>query len=599
MKPENKLGRRQFLIASGGLTALAATGFEFTSPEHAHGAVPEDGLMRRFSLDLGHRASRSGPVAALSDGSLLWVTTEPEAPYLSKSMWAISRLAMRRSTDGGNSWSDAQLLAQGTEEYSLLSHAMRQLASGTILHIYSRYSGYDYETGTPAKSLNQIYIQRSDNAGRTWSEATNLNTGERYQGDILSMEQLRDGRVVYPFCFLTDVKSQFAVSVMYSDDDGKTWTRSESVLRTGGGGFESGASEPTVVQLPDGRLWMLIRAQTGFLWESFSEDRGKSWSRAVESRLPSSNAPATACRLRNGEIAVAWNDHVESNYARQSLVVGLTKDGRTFKAVREFDFTDFTDDPTASIPHVTYPYLAEAKDGKLVVSYNKGNWSRHNRPSLARISPQWIAAKVETVDLHDGRTGWHTIDPGKGAAAAVERYVREGDTLWLELEQHPTNKAPTGNVRNIPLVADGEIEIAIQINKPEAFLLFSDSLLSPRSVDEAAVRVRFADEKAFISAGKSERAQNDRRSTQYSFLSRRIREENEVQYPASVSRDKDLKISLRFLADKNHAELSINGGPRVEVKTDPMLGLTFVGFLVANGGRMRFRTMKTTLNSAK
>ena len=595
MKSKDKLGRRQFLVASGGLTAIAAGALEFTSPTPALGAIPEDGLMERLGLDLGHRASRSGPITALSDGSLLWVTTEPEAPYLSKSMWAISRLAMRRSTDGGKSWSGAQLLAQGTEEYSLLSHAMRQLSSGTILHIYSRYRGYDYETGTPAKSLNQIYIQRSDNAGRTWSDAKNLNTGERYQGDILSMEQLRDGRVIYPFCFLTDVKSQFAVSVMYSDDDGKTWTRSESVLRTGGGGFESGASEPTVVELSDGRLWMLIRAQTGFLWESFSEDRGKTWSRAVESGLPSSNAPATAFRLRNGEIAVVWNNHVESNYARQSLVVGLTKDGRTFKAVREFDFTDFTDDPSASIPHVTYAYLAEAKDGKLVVSYNKGNWSRHNRPSLARISPEWVVTKQESVDLHDGRTGWHTIDPGKAAAAAVERYVRSDGAIWLEIEQHPTNKAPTGVVRNIPMLADGEIQAIVQVNKPEAILLFGDSLLSPRNMDEAVVRLRFAGDKVFVASGKAERAQNDRRSTQFSFLSHRIRAEHEIPYPNPINSNETLKISLRFQADKNTAQIAINDGPIVELITDTILGLTFVGFCVSNGGQLRFRTMTTSL----
>lgn len=595
MKSKIKLGRRQFLVASGGLSALAAGALEFTHPSPALAAPPEDGLMERLSLDLGHRASRSGPVVALSDGSLLWVTTEPEAPYLSKSMWAISRLVMRRSTDGGKSWSGAQHLAQGTEDYSLLSHAMRQLASGTILHIYSRYSGYDYETGTPAKSLNQIYFQRSDDSGRTWSEPKNLNTGERYQGDTLSMEQLRDGRVIYPFCFLADVKSQFAVSVMYSDDDGGTWTRSESVLRTGGGGFESGASEPTVVELPDGRLWMLIRAQTGFLWKSFSEDRGKTWSRAVESKLPSSNAPATALRLRNGEIAVVWNDHVESNYARQSLVIGLTKDGRTFRSLREFDFTDFTDDPSASIPHVTYSYLTEGKDGKLLVSYNKGNWSRHNRPSLARIDPGWILVKQAVVDLHDGRTGWHTIDPGKNAAAAVERYVRTGDELWLEIEQHPTNKAATGIVRNVPIVNDGEIQINIQVNKSDAYLLFSDSLLSPRKLDDAVVRLRFAGDKVFLAAGKAERAQNDRRSTQFSFLSHRITAENEVPYPITIKADEVLKVSLRFQAGKNKAGIVINEGPLVGLDTDPVMGLTFVGLSIANGGRLRFRNMKTTL----
>lgn len=426
MDTENKFGRRKFLALSGGLAGLATGAMDFINPATVQASVPVYGKLDRFSLDLGFRAPRGGPITALKDGSLLWVTTDPEAPYLSKAMWSISRLSVRRSIDGGKSWSDGRLLQQGTQAYSLLSHNIYQTKSGTVLHIFVRYSGYDYETGTPEKSLSEVFIQRSNDNGKNWSEAEKLPTGERYQGDILSMEQLRDGRIVYPFCFLSNVKSQFVVSVMYSDDDGKTWKRSSSVLRTGGSGFESGASEPTVVELPDGKLWMLIRAQTGFLWESFSTDRGQTWTPATESVLPSSNSPATALKLKNGEIAIAWNNHVDSNYARQSLVIGLTRDGKTFSGLREIDSTDFTDDPTASIPHATYAYLSEMKDGKLAVSYNKGNWSRHNRPTLAIIGKEWILAKQDEANFQNGRTGWHTIDPGTKASAATETYYNDG-----------------------------------------------------------------------------------------------------------------------------------------------------------------------------
>src|SRR5690349_2164770 len=59
-------------------------------------------LPDRLSLDLGHRGSRGGPIATLEDGTMLWVCTEPEAPYLAREMWQISRLTMRRSHDGGH-----------------------------------------------------------------------------------------------------------------------------------------------------------------------------------------------------------------------------------------------------------------------------------------------------------------------------------------------------------------------------------------------------------------------------------------------------------------------------------------------------------------
>ncbi len=598
MSKDNKFGRREFLVLSGGLTAaVAGSGLIGATDVMAHsGAVPEMGLMERFTLDLGHHASRGGPIGALNDGSLLWVTTEPEAPYLSKSMWQISRLTMRRSTDGGKTWGDGQVLVQGTKEYSLLSHNMRQSANGTLFHIYVRYSGYDYETGTPEKSLSEVFFNRSTDNGKTWGPAQKMPTGERYQGDILSMEQLRDGRIVYPFCFLTSVQSQFAVSAMYSDDDGKTWKRSPSVLRTGGGGFESGASEPTLVELPNGKLWMLIRAQTGYLWESFSNDKGHTWSPATESKFPSSNAPASMLRLKSGEIAVAWNNHVESNYARQSLVIGLTNDGKTLKGLREFDFTDFTDDPAASVPHVTYPFLTETKDGNIAISYNKGNWSRHNRPTLARINRSWILEKKDVVNFDDGRTGWHTIDPGPKRAAAIEKYLLENDKLWLEISQNPNNpdkKAATGIVRNIPLVQEGEIKLTIQSESADGYVLFGESLIQPRNTDEAVLRIRVASGKVFLAAGEEERLQNDRKTTKYTYILHRVK--TETEYPKAITAGEELNVSIKYQGAAQKAIVSINGGPAVELKTSKVFGLTYVGLLASNGGKIRLHTINTTL----
>jgi hypothetical protein len=594
MKSKSEFGRRQFLTVSGGVVAAAATGqMAFAIPEPELSGVAADLVPpRHFTLDLGYRAPRSGPITALKNGHLLWISTEPEAPYLSKSMWSLSRLTMRRSLDGGKSWSSGQILQRGSKAYSVMSFGLFALQSGKVLHVFARSGGYDYETGSPDKSLRELFFHYATDGAKTWSNAQKLDTGERYHGDVLSFEQLRSGRIVYPFCFLTNVKSQFAVSVMFSDDDGKTWTRSPSVLTTGGGGFESGASEPTVVELPDGRLWMLIRAQTGYLWESFSTDKGQTWTHATESNLPSSNAPATALRLRSGEIAVAWNNHVHSNYARQTLVAGLTTDGKSFSGLREIDFTEFTDDPAASIPHSTYAFLTETHEGDLAVSYNKGNWSRHNRPTFARVSRKWLQAKRVVADLKDGRTGWHTIDPGPNFAAAVERYVLEDGLLWLEIEQNQRSKAATGIVRNVPLVADGEVELTVKIPQSEAYLLFNNSLLSPRNADEACLRVRFNDNKIFLGAGKAKMTENNRRTTQYQYSSLKITEE--VVYPRPFAPGEALRVRVQFNAAASRARIAIGDAAAVELKTDKILGLTFVGLLVGTGGKLRFHSMTTT-----
>lgn len=593
MESENKIGRRNFLKASCGVAAAAIAGPLAMAKAPLEAPAPNVDQPYRFTLDRGYRAPRSGPIATLKNGTLLWITTEPEAPYLSRSMWSLSRLAMQRSTDGGKSWSGAQILQRGSKEYSVMSFGLYTLRSGKLLHVFARSGGYDYETGTPEKSLRELFFQHSADDGKTWTEARKLDTGERYHGDVLSVEQLRDGRIVYPFCFLTKVKSQFAVSAMLSDDDGKTWTRSQSVLTTGGGGFESGASEPTAVELPDGRLWMLIRAQSGFLWESFSSDRGKTWSAARESNLPSSNAPATALRLRSGEIAVAWNNHVHSNYARQSLVVGLTRDGKNFSGLRELDFTDFTDDPAASIPHSTYSFMTETREGDLAISYNKGNWSRHNRPSFARVSKAWIQDRRVVADLSNGRTGWHTIDPGPKLAAAVERYVLEDGRLWLEIEQNAGNKSVTGIVRNVPIVADGEIGLTVQVPASDAYLLFGNSLVSPRNADEACLRIRFGGGKIFLGVGRAVRAENNRRTTEYQYSSHKITDE--AEYPRSYTLQESLTVLVGFNANISKARVAINDAAPVELDVDKIFGLTFVGLVVGNGGKIRFHSMTTSL----
>jgi hypothetical protein len=213
---------------------------------------------------------------------------------------------------------------------------------------------------------------------------------------------------------------------------------------------------------------------------------------------------------------------------------------------------------------------------------------------MALISKEWLLAKDDTADLRNGRTGWHTVDPGPKFSAAVETYVLEDNDLWLEIGQHKQNKQTTGIVRNVPLVADGEIRLTVKVPKADAYLLFGNSLLSPRNADEGSLRLRFADNnKVYLAAGKPERTQNNRRSTEYSYISHVINEE--VEYPRAFDPNEALNISVRYNAANCTAQISINDGERVELKTAEIIGLTFVGLLTANGGLIRFNSIRTIL----
>jgi len=62
--------------------------------------------------------------------------------------------------------------------------------------------------------------------------------------------------------------------VVLTADNGATWTESESKLISpcyqGFNGNNEGACEPAIEPLLDGRIWMLMRTQAGFLYQSYS-----------------------------------------------------------------------------------------------------------------------------------------------------------------------------------------------------------------------------------------------------------------------------------------------------------------------------------------
>ena len=352
------------------------------------------------------------------------------------------------------------------------------------------------------------------------------------------MEELRDGRLVYPFAFLTSKQGQFAVSALYSDDDGKSWRRSVSVLEAGGAGYESGASEPTVVELADKRLLMLIRAQSGFLWRSYSRDRGQTWSPAEPSRLPSSNSPATALRLRSGKIAVAWNHHVDGNYARQSLVLGITPDGEEFECLRELDGTDFPDNPAEPVQHTTYPYLTEPREGLVAVSYNKGTWTGHNRPALALTSAAWLRATEETVDFADGRVGWHTVNPGPNRRAAVGEVRRRGRSQSRRITRDRAGQGHRGARGHQPESGAGAQRVDSRHGDgdkagslPPAARHAAHSGRDGRRVPAASLRKRRGD---LCGRGQSTRtSRGTRRTTKFSYVRHAV--ESEQKHPAGFT----------------------------------------------------------------
>lgn len=102
-----------------------------------------------------------------------------------------------------------------------------------------------------------------------------------------------------------------------SDDGGLTWFRSQNTICSPahevggvhkGHRWQNGGVEGTIVELKDGRLWILVRTSQDQHWESFSSDYGGTWSPAQPSRFWGTLTMPTISRLDDGRLLMLWTN---------------------------------------------------------------------------------------------------------------------------------------------------------------------------------------------------------------------------------------------------------------------------------------------------
>ena len=80
--------------------------------------------------------------------------------------------------------------------------------------------------------------------------------------------------------------------------------------------------EPTVAELSDGRLLMLIRTHWDRFWEAFSDDGGLSWRTVHPSQIVPPSAPGHLLKLHSGRLVLVYNGPP----AHQELSVAFSED---------------------------------------------------------------------------------------------------------------------------------------------------------------------------------------------------------------------------------------------------------------------------------
>lgn len=238
---------------------------------------------------------RRGSFLPLNDGSLLCADSQ----------------GLAISHDDGATWSETRPAAHGQNAREPAACALRETAPGHWVMVFldmlspRRRFGWNDQTGEPdAASCCELHAIRSLDGGRTWSDRQVLLDG--YNANFFGFIRTAAGRLVLVAEHLVTRPGRWVSCSLVSDDEGVTWQRS-NLIDLGGHGHHDGATEPTVAELGDGRLLMLIRTNLGCFWQAFSEDGGRYWRTIGRSTLDASSSPGQLVRLQSGRLLLVWN----------------------------------------------------------------------------------------------------------------------------------------------------------------------------------------------------------------------------------------------------------------------------------------------------
>lgn len=295
-------------------------------------------------------------------------------------------LVLKRSTDGGATWSVMKIIEDSGKFWSSANPAtVVDRQTGRIWVFYLRCKpGRNTDAARPGTDDAANLARTSDDNGVTWSEPIDQTKVARDMADPqwrISVPgpggaiQDRKGRLIVPMWKV----APWGGFAIFSEDHGRTWQRGAIVPGKQGG------DEDQLVELSDGRILLDIRQHGGpHRWMATSSDGGRTWS------APRPGVPVTpvCCAIERYTRKSAGDDCDRivwtgpAGPGRSKLVVRTSVDeGLTFPYERVI-----SEGPAA------YSDLTVLKDKSVGVLWERGNYrfitfTRLDRDSLAPRTP--------------------------------------------------------------------------------------------------------------------------------------------------------------------------------------------------------------------
>jgi sialidase-1 len=294
-------------------------------------------------------------------------------------------LVMRRSLDGGRTWTPSQTIVAPKEGGAGDASLLLDAKSNRVWCFYAYGPpGIGFPTAQPgertgAKTL-QIHAIHSDDDGASWSnpavDLTPQIKDPSWQAVFVTSGthfMTSRGRMILPLVVRAQRQGPITARNAYSDDRGKTWKVGPAI--------GDGTDESKVTEVSDGTILQNMRSTGGFRLVARSRDGSVTFDAPVADRTlidPGCNAGIAV--VRKGVLAFT---NAASKSKRENLTIRLSDDGGS----------SWTAAKVLHAGPAAYSTVVPLQYGKrkgVAVLYERGDRHAVERITFAVVDESWI-----------------------------------------------------------------------------------------------------------------------------------------------------------------------------------------------------------------
>lgn len=345
----------------------------------------------------GHAIYRIPAIISLPTGDLLAFA---EGRVNGSDDYGDVNLVMKRSLDGGFTWSPIQTLVdydkfQAGNPAPVVDLYDPQYPNGVVYLFYNTGNNHEYDVRMN-KGVREVWMLKSFDLGRTWEEPINITqqvhkpNNPDFNPDYTNPEDWRhyantpghafqfkngphQGRIfVAANHSKGDPQDNFAeyqAHGFFTDDHGKTFGLSKSIEIPG-------SNESIAAELSNGNMIMSIRNQKGDRRSrilAFSSDSGETWDETYfEDELPDPVCQASILDIgvEKGKTVLAHSNAADTE-ERNYLTVKISYDeGKTWDHILPVDYTGDSE----KLPWTAYSDLVKLDENHLGILYERDNY---------------------------------------------------------------------------------------------------------------------------------------------------------------------------------------------------------------------------------